>query len=578
MREGRCSAVPAARHQRIEDMKTSRPCPALSALASVFLAVCHAHAGEIFSDDFDDNAPDPVDWLTWGTSVTEADQILKVLQNKTDAGGNAETRPIPISSVGSIVIRRDVRLHHENEYFMGSMHLNFGDLPRVGIKYGHIAYDGAYGQPVFGFYVTRNNTNPHSPDADPANISTRVEPLWDTWFSETVIYNPQTGELRYLINGDLKTTLNVGVMPNSEDPRLTIRFDSWGWWTGHQHLIDDLSVSQDLVQIREIPEHEHNPLDGREAIKDFQMTTDGTCKFTFSTNDVGALCLVSWSQDLKRWFPLIQFQTQGEGTEVEDFPREPKKLYKATYLPTGATAAQSFGYPVGSGVLAEQIDPEYPNNLYPEGPEGTVERPLLGQPINSSAWYNAQDVGSYLMTSKGPGYHPGEDWNIGGDADGDGVGDDVGELVVAVADGVIRDISPLNNSSNGGWAIVVQHHLLNGDQLESIYAHVAPPTLADHSTPNSGGLIGEESWFPLQEGTPVSKGDVIAVVGNVDAYPDHLHFEIRKRPIANLPVPAGSAAISFYWPRSMGNAYYATFAAMEQEGIVDPSDFIDEHQ
>lgn len=327
-----------------------------------------------------------------------------------------------------------------------------------------------------------------------------------------------------------------------------------------------------------LPDYVHNPNDGPQAVKNFRLDPSGQCAFTFSTSNPGALCIVSWTKNFQEWFPLIHFNTTGQGTEIQDTPRDPSRFYRTSYLPSGVDAAESFCYPIGSGILAEQIDPEYPNSLFPAGPEGTVERPQLGQVIDASAWYNAQDVGSFLMTSKGPGYHPGEDWNIGGDADGDGIGDDVGRRVLAVADGVIRDISPLNNTSNGGWAIVIQHYLLDGETLESIYVHVAPPTLADHSTPNSDGLVGAESWFPLQEGMPVSKGDVIAVVGDVDAYPDHLHFEIRKKAISNLPVPAGSAAISFYWPHSMGNAYYATFTAMEREGIVDPSDFIDENQ
>ena len=140
------------------------------------------------------------------------------------------------------------------------------------------------------------------------------------------------------------------------------------------------------------------------------------------------------------------------------------------------------------------------------------------------------------------------------------------------------DISPLNSTSNGGWAIVVRHYLLNGDSLDSVYLHIAPSVKADHSTPNSLGEIGNESWFAFQEGSPVVKGDIIAVVANVDAYPDHLHFEMRNKPIEGLPLGAGIAAISQYWPNSLGNAYYQSFAAMKKDGIFDPSDFIDDHR
>jgi len=44
------------------------------------------------------------------------------------------------------------------------------------------------------------------------------------------------------------------------------------------------------------------------------------------------------------------------------------------------------------------------------------------------------------------------------------------------------------------------------------------------------------------------------------------------------PQPTGAAAISNYWLNLMGNVYYQDFSAMQRDGIIDPSDFIDYHR
>jgi len=342
--------------------------------------------------------------------------------------------------------------------------------------------------------------------------------------------------------------------------------------------IDNVRIickSLDQVSVFSLPDSQHNPLDERQSIKDLRVTPSGKFAFTFSGANVGPICIVSSSSDLMRWQPLIQFQTESHGTDVVNEIKDRSQFYRATFLPKDEVqTAYSFDYPIGSGSGLEQITPER-NNLYPDGTQGSVERPQLSQVFDSAQWFNAQDVGSYLVTTKGPAYHPGEDWNLGGS--GMSV-IDIGQPVQAVANGIVMDISPLNVSSNGGWAIVVRHYLLNGDSIDSIYVHVAPSFKADHVAPNSLGEIGSESWFAFQEGSPVAKGDIIAVVADVDAYPDHLHFEMRNKPIEGLPLGAGSAAISKYWPNSLGNAYYQSFSAMSKDKIIDPSDFIDDHR
>lgn len=550
----------------------------LAIIASIAASGAVAH-GEIFSDNFDDNSVSSSKWTSWGTSVAESGQIMQVLQNQTDAGGNLKSIPIAINPTALITISRTTRVHYANSYFMGSLHLAFGTLPQVSIRYGNMSYNGVPHQSVYGFFISRNAASPHSRSTDPNDISSRIEPIWDTWFTERIMYDPRTGDLSYYINDVLKTTFNVGPMPQTANQTLTIHCDSWGWWTGHQHSFDNIQVSQDEVTLRSLPDHQPVASDGRQAVKSFQMTPGGQCSFIFSTPDPGSMCLVSWTNNLRQWFPLIQFNTANMGTEVVDTPRDPQKFYRTTYLPTGVSSADSFDYPIGSGSVPEQITPER-NTLYPSGAVGSPDRGAAAP--NTSYWYNAQDVGSYYAEyseSQGKwlweGLHPGEDWNKA---------DDVGESVLAIANGQVIEIRPAGASgipTTSGYAVVIRHWLSNGDSVDSLYVHIAPG--------NNGGVIGDKSEFTYQVGAPVSKGSIIGVVGAVSALPPHLHFEMRNKPINVL----GSL-----WPKSTGDAYYgpevglagnrspsisqsdveAACRLMQDEGIIDPSDFIDDHR
>lgn len=342
---------------------------------------------------------------------------------------------------------------------------------------------------------------------------------------------------------------------------------------------DDISIA-DAVEASPLVDHVHDPSDGELAIKGLRMESN-TCLFNVSLGRLGSICLVSWSDDLRRWFPLVRFAAMSEGTEIKDIPSGPRKFYRTTYLPDGATIADSFNYPIGSGKVLEQIEPEDKNDLYPELINPSDQR---GAPptANVAVWRNVQDVGNYEVSQKG--IHAGEDWNLGSS------NDDVGEPVKVAANGQVIDIRQAhpNGPEYSGYAVLVRHWLDNGDTIDSLYLHLAPDYINGSS--NSAGIQGSESEFSVQEGDYVSKGDILGVIGTVtspDMYP-HLHFEMRTTKVdpANL------------WPSDTGNAYYgpvtgpdgkrpsgisradlsATFILMQKDGIIDPSDYIDQHR
>ncbi|MFA6172951.1 MAG: M23 family metallopeptidase [Kiritimatiellales bacterium] len=265
----------------------------------------------------------------------------------------------------------------------------------------------------------------------------------------------------------------------------------------------------------------------------------------------------------------------------------PQALSQTADPPVGVSPAQGFDYPVGlGGSIPEQITPER-NNLFPNNP---TEHPQRYAASPGAGWYNAQDAGSYYTDySKAQGkwlwegLHPGEDWNKGSGSE------DVGETVRCVANGQVVFIGSASASgpSIAGYVMVIRHWRPNGDCVDSLYDHIAPDR--NEGIANSKGGIGTESDFTYQVGSAVTKGCIIGVIGAVSSFPPHLHFEMRNKKI-DVTGPL--------WPHSTGDAYYgpevgtignrrptigqsdvaAAFRLMQADGIIDPSDFIDDHR
>ena len=267
---------------------------------------------------------------------------------------------------------------------------------------------------------------------------------------------------------------------------------------------------------------------------------------------------------------------------------------------SGVAYCDGFDYPVGdrgysspytgtSGIpggkakipLLEGISPER-NDWYPSN-AGVAPRARLGS-SRYGGWHNAQDTGSYLYTVTPSitfdGIHPGEDWNRGTGSN------DVGDEIRAVANGKIVNIKSVTASGTSlGWIIIVKHWIqqdsVNERIVYSLYFHAVPPTL--DGVVNTGGTIpSTNSKFVVGLGSPVIKGQLIGRIGRLVGLSPHLHIEMRN---ANFN-PTGSV-----YPNAQGDGYYgsggggmtktqmeAAFNGMRTDGVIDPSDFIDDNR
>ena len=242
----------------------------------------------LFQDDFNDNSIDVSKWTNWGNTVSEADQIMQVQTTVTDAGGSLSSEPFSVSSNGVVTITRRLFLHHEESnsymgrthFFWGKFFIKIGTLPLVGIHYDDLDYDiFSDTRALHGFFISRNGvTTPYLLSVT-GDVSVAITPVWDTWFDETITYNPATGLLDYYINNTNQLTYSVGALPSGSPPTLTLSMDAYGWWTGHQQLMDNLLVTQttegEPVETRDT-DHDGMP-DWAEMLAGTSATNPASC-------------------------------------------------------------------------------------------------------------------------------------------------------------------------------------------------------------------------------------------------------------------------------------------------------------
>ncbi len=210
-----------------------------------------ASASILFSDDFGDNLIDTTKWTDIsGYTVSESNGIMMIDQAVIDNGGNLSSKWIDIDPNNILTITRKVKLHYGNDYFNGKLKIVLDQAPdfTFGMDYGNMSWSGCVEYcpqycSTLGFFIVRNSANSHQ-CSTLSDVSERIEPVWDQWFDEKIVYNPSTGIFEYFINSIKRLEYDVGLLPALSQYRIRFDVDSWGWYTGHYHYIDDIVIQQ----------------------------------------------------------------------------------------------------------------------------------------------------------------------------------------------------------------------------------------------------------------------------------------------------------------------------------------------
>jgi peptidase M23-like protein/integrin beta-like protein/dockerin type I repeat protein len=195
---------------------------------------------------------------------------------------------------------------------------------------------------------------------------------------------------------------------------------------------------------------------------------------------------------------------------------------------------------------------------YPVGPRnpGSVTEELF----DNDGWYNAQDVGdgnNEILKSGETVYHTGEDWNSdkGGNRD-------VGEPIYAIGHGEVIGIeakTTRDGKSSVGSVIILKHLLADGGNIFSVYLHVDP-------------VCG------LEIGDQVARGQIIGSISDISVFPPHLHFEIRTTQVEKKSPQVKDGEFDLYRGDVSNTGYYKSVEKIEEQGFIDPSDFIDNNR
>lgn len=202
----------------------------------------------LLEDDFEDGIISNVLWAWYGNTVVESMGIIDVQTTVTDKGGSLYTaKPMSVDPNKKLIIERDVRLHYGNDYYDARMCVYIGDFPVWGVSYTNYQYSSAIDRPMYGFYLFRNSGNTHTESGQVDN-SPKIEPIWDVFFTEKIVYRPATGNVEYYIDGSKKTEFFIGRLTEEteqDDYPLQLCFGSWGWWTGHSNAMSHIRIYQE---------------------------------------------------------------------------------------------------------------------------------------------------------------------------------------------------------------------------------------------------------------------------------------------------------------------------------------------
>ena len=286
----------------------------------------------VFADDFSSNSINTNVWLTSGNTVLQTNGTMEVLTTVTDQPGTLTSQPFVIANSGLITVSRQVFLHHDGSisylgntnFFTGYFTINVPGVPPFGVEYCDYDYSDSSLKQTYGFFITRNGAGATS-IADQSDVSPGIAAIWDTWFNETVTYDPRSGQLQYFINNVLEITFNVGIMPVTASPNMSLYFQAYGWWTGHEQLFQNLSVTQTI-----------NPTP--------QLISPAVANGVMNFGLLGApsnYCVIEESSNLISWTPFLtnQFPTSGLLSMVDSHAStNPQQFFRASlFQPTVLT-------------------------------------------------------------------------------------------------------------------------------------------------------------------------------------------------------------------------------------------------
>lgn len=208
-----------------------------------------------YRDDFDDINRDfwyIGEWQTIEPAYDDVDisnGILTLEVKETDRGPFLLSKPIPISPGDVLTVKRRIKVHYSNNNFTGGFAITQTDETDVKPIFNDQNWSKSLGQAaILVEYVHNYNEELTRPGRDlfrvlPPTWETDdnyavVEPIFDDWFEETIIYDTRSDKISYIINGNEFKVNGLEI----DKPNLRLFMHSYGWYTGHYIKIDWIEI------------------------------------------------------------------------------------------------------------------------------------------------------------------------------------------------------------------------------------------------------------------------------------------------------------------------------------------------
>lgn len=220
----------------------------------------HLTSQTVFYDDFSDKEIDTRKWIAEGKNVRLSEGIAKISVDEVDKGGNLQSVYFTIDPNKAFTIKSRIKVTYNqsvdyNINFVGAFGFaipndasNNDAVNFYGVKYANAEGEFCYAGNIVkteGFYLVKDDgdvrVNRHHTDG---KIGPRIEPVWQKWFRQKLVYEPQNETMLYFIDGEKKGEFVIGKLPLGDKNKLRLEIYPRGWWLHHSLEIDDIEVAQ----------------------------------------------------------------------------------------------------------------------------------------------------------------------------------------------------------------------------------------------------------------------------------------------------------------------------------------------
>ena len=210
----------------------------------------------LFYDDFSGKEIDSEKWITKGNNVKLSDGVVKISVDEVDNGGKLQSVYLTVDPNKDLTIKSRLKVSYNqsvqsNINFVGAFGIIFQSIDSnnfYGIKYANAEGEFCFQGNIIkteGFYLVKNDgdvrQNRHHIEG---KIGPQVEPVWDIWIEQKLIYQPQNETILFFIDGVKKTEYSIGKFPFTEENKLKLEIYPQGWWLHHTIEIDDIEIIQ----------------------------------------------------------------------------------------------------------------------------------------------------------------------------------------------------------------------------------------------------------------------------------------------------------------------------------------------